>query len=450
MIVNNLKEQPMSAITGRRKFLKKALGTGLVLSALPAIVPASALGRGAIAPSEKIAMGFIGVGGMGTGHVRSFLQYPDVHVRAVCDVRLEHRLRAKGIVDEQYGSTDCDHYNDFRELLSRPDIDAVLIAVPDHWHALIGMEAALQRKDMYYEKPVCRYFNEALALRDTVKRSGVIFQHGTQQRSDDRFRLACELVRNGRLGKLDRIIAGAAGYSQIPLQPEQPVPEGFDYNFWLGPAPWVPHTQVRCTRHFTLIYDYSLGCISGAWGIHDIDIVQWALDADQSGPTEVEGSGAIAGNGLFDTIGEWQTTHLYPNDVKLIFTDHVSARKNLPEYKLNAMGLVFIGSEGWVAVSRELIEAHPKSILREPIGSGEIRLPRSADHRRNFLDAVRTRQQAMCPVDIAVRSEAVCQQADIAIRLGRKLNWDPKTERFVNDEAANRMLTGVMRSPWYL
>jgi predicted dehydrogenase len=417
---------------------------------LPSIVPASALGRGSVAPSEKIAMGFIGVGGMGTGHVRSFLQYPDVQVRAVCDVRLEHRLRAKEIVDGHYGTPDCDHYNDFRELLARPDIDAVLIAVPDHWHALIGMEAARQHKDMYYEKPVCRYFNEGLALREAVKRSGVIFQHGTQQRSDERFRLACELVRNGRLGKLERIIAGAAGYSQIPLQPEQPVPEGLDYNFWLGPAPVSPYTQVRCTRHFTLIYDYSLGCISGAWGIHDIDIVQWALDADESGPTEVEGSGRIAGNGLFDTIGEWQSIHRYPNGVQLIFTDHVSARKNLPEYKLNSMGLVFIGSEGWVAVSRALIDAYPKSLLQEPIGSDEIRLPRSDDHRRNFLDAVRSRQPALCPVDIAVRSEAVCQQADIAVRLGRKLTWDPQKEQFAGDEAANRMLTGVMRSPWHI
>lgn len=440
----------MSAITGRRTFLKKALGTGLVLSALPSIVPASALGRGQVAPSEKIAMGFIGVGGMGTGHVRRFLEYPDVQVRAVCDVRLEHRLRAKDIVDGHYGTQDCDHYNDFRELLARPDIDAVLIAVPDHWHALIGIEAARQHKDMYYEKPVCRYFNEGLALREAVKRSGVIFQHGTQQRSDERFRLACELVRNGRLGKLERIIAGAAGYSQIPLQPEQPVPEGLDYNFWLGPAPFTPYTQVRCTRHFTLIYDYSLGCISGAWGIHDIDIVQWALDADESGPTEVEGSGRIAGNGLFDTIGEWQSIHRYPNDVQLIFTDHVSARKNMPEYKLNSMGLVFIGSDGWVAVSRALIDAYPKSLLQEPIGSGEIRLPRSDDHRRNFLDAVRSRQPALCPVDIAVRSEAVCQQADIAVRLGRKLTWDPQKEQFTGDEAANRMLTGVMRSPWHL
>lgn len=435
----------------RRSFLKKSLASGAGTILAPMIVPSSVLGlNGKVSPSNKINMGFIGTGGMGTGHVRQFLEYEDVMVRGMCDVRDEHSMNAKEIVDTKYGNKDCTVHRDFREFLAREDIDAVLIAVPDHWHALIGIEAARQHKDMYYEKPLTRYFNEAKAVRDAVNRSGVIFQLGTQQRSDERYRRACELVLNERIGKLERVIVGSAGYSQVPIQPVQPIPEGFDYNMWLGPAPVAPYTNVRCTRHFTLIYDYSLGCISGAYGIHDIDIVQWALNADNSGPIEAEGSGRIAKDGLFDTIKEWETIHVYENGVQLIYTDHISARKNHPEYKLPIMGIVFIGSEGWISVSRQSIDAYPKSVLTRVIGPDEIRLEISNDHRRNFLDSVKTRQTPMCPVEIAARSDAVCHQADIAIRLGRKVYWDPVKEQFKNDEVANRMLTGSMRSPWTL
>lgn len=437
--------------TKRRDFLKKSLISTAGTLAIPMIIPSSVLGlNGKISPSNKINMGFIGVGGMGIGHVKRFLEYKDVHVRGICDVREEHRLRAKSLVDDRYGNQDCFVENDFREFLSRKDIDAVLIATPDHWHALIGIEAARQHKDMYYEKPLTRYFNEAKAVRDAVSRSGVVFQHGTQQRSDERYRRACELVRNERIGKLERVIVGSAGYSQVPTQPEQPIPKGFDYDMWLGPAPVSPYTKVRCTRHFTLIYDYSLGCISGAYGIHDIDCVQWALNADGSGPLEIEGKGKIAEDGLFDTIKEWETIHTYKNGVQLIYTDHISVRSRYPEYNLNSMGIIFLGSEGWLSVSRQSIDAYPRSVLTSVIGPNEIRLPISNDHRRNFLDSVKSRQKPMCPVEIAVSSDAVCHQADIAIRLGRKMFWDPEKERFKNDETANKMLSGSMRSPWHL
>ncbi|MDZ7607760.1 MAG: Gfo/Idh/MocA family oxidoreductase [Cyclobacteriaceae bacterium] len=435
----------------RRSFIKKTMGASLVAASAPMIVAPHVLGlNGKISPSNKINMSFVGVGGMGSGHVQRFLEYADVNVGHICDVREEHRLNAKQVVDKKYGNRDCKVYGDFREMLARPEIDAVLIAVPDHWHALIGIEAARQHKDMYYEKPLTRYFNEAKAVRDAVNNYGVVFQLGTQQRSDSRYRQAVEIVRNQLIGKLERVIVGSAGYSQVPNQPAQPVPAGFDYDMWLGPAPVAPFTKVRCTRHFTLIYDYSLGCISGAYGIHDIDIVQWALDADNSGPIEIEGKGRIAEDGLFDTIGEWETIHTYENGVKLIYTDHISARKNHPEYKLQSMGIVFIGSEGWVSVSRQAIEASSKSILTSVIGPDQIRMPVSNDHSRNFLDCVKSRQKTMCPVEVASRSDAVCHQADIAIRLGRKVQWDPVDEQFVNDDAANRMLTGTMRSPWHL
>lgn len=437
--------------TNRRGFIKKTMTISSGLLAAPMIVPSSALGlNGKISPSNKINMGFIGVGSMGTGHVQRFLEFQDVQIRGVCDVREEHRQRAKDLVDGKYGNKDCFTENDFREFLAKKEIDAVLIATPDHWHALIGIEAARQHKDMYYEKPLTRYFNEAKAVQDAVNRSGVVFQHGTQQRSDERYRRAGELVRNGRIGRLERVIVGSAGYSQVPIQAEQPVPEGFDYNMWLGPAPVAPYTKVRCMRHFTLIYDYSLGCISGAYGIHDIDSVQWALGKDGTGPVEIEGWGRIAKDGLFDTVKEWETIHRYDDGVELIYTDHISARARYPEYKLKSMGIVFLGSEGWISVSRLDIDAYPKSVLTSVIGPDETRLQVSDNHHRNFLDCVKSRQKTICPVEVAVSSDAVCHQADIAIRLGRKMYWDPTSMSFENDDAANKMLTGTMRSPWHL
>jgi len=418
---------------------------------MPALLPSNVIaGIGKTSPSDKIIMGAIGVGQMGTGHIRSFMGYDDVQMVAVCDVRKEHRNRAKGLADEKYGNQDCTTYNDFRELLARKDIDAVYIATPDHWHALIGIEAARQHKDMYYEKPLSRYFNECVAIREAVNRYGVVFQHGTQQRSDWRFRFACELVRNEKIGKLEKIIIGSAGYRPIEPQPVEPIPEGFDYDMWLGPAPWKPFTTLRCTRNFTLIYDYSLGCISGAYGVHDVDIAQWAVDADQTGPIEVEGHGEISNDGLYDTILKWETTHKYDNGVKLVYMDHITARRKDPLYKLNSMGIVFVGTEGHILVQRGFIDTYPKSLLKTIIGPNEIQLQRSNDHRRNFLDCVKTRKEPICPVDIAVRTDAVCHQADITIRLGRKLHWDPVNERFKNDEEANKMLVGHMRSPWHL
>jgi hypothetical protein len=441
----------MKSQVNRRKFLKASLSSAIGTIGIPILVPSNVIaGIGKTSPSDRIIMGAIGVGQMGTGHIRSFMGYDDVQMVAVCDVRKEHRDRAKDLADANYGNQDCTTYNDFRELLSRKDIDAVYIATPDHWHALIGIEASKQHKDMYYEKPLSRYFNECIAIREAVHRYGVVFQHGTQQRSDWRFRFACELVRNEKIGKLEKILIGSAGYRPVGPQPTEQVPEGFDYNLWLGPAPWKPYTTLRCTRNFTLIYDYSLGCISGAYGVHDVDIAQWAVNADNSGPIEVEGWGEISNDGLYDTILKWETVHKYANGVDLVYMDHMTARKKEPLYKLNSMGIVFVGSEGHIMVQRGFMKTYPKSLMKTISGPDEIQLPRSNDHRRNFLDSVKTRKNPICPVNLSVRTDTVCHQADIAIRLGRKLHWDPENEHFKNDEEANKMLVGHMRSPWHL
>jgi len=442
----------MQKTSDRRQFLKKTASGVIGLAGLPTILSPEILGlNGNVPPGEKINLGFIGVGGMGTGHLKLFIEYSDVHVAAICDVSSERRLRAKEIVDIRYGNKDCVIYNDFRELLARKDIDAVVIATPDHWHALIGIEAAIQGKHMYYEKPLSRFFRECQAMRQAINRYNVVFQFGTQQRSDERFRFACELVRNEKIGKLNRIVLGSASYNQVAVQPIEPVPEGFDYDMWLGPAPFAPYTSLRCTRDFTLIYDYSIGCISGAWGIHHVDIAQWALDSDHTGPVSVEGTGSVAPDGLYDTIQTWWVEHTYANGVKVIHTDHISVRKKIPQFNVpTSMGILFEGSDGWIYVARGYIDAKPKNLLRTIIGPNEIQLQRSNDHRRNFLDAIKSRELAICPIETAVRSDTLCQQADIAVRLGQKLNWDPVKEVFIDNPRANLMLSRPMRSPWHL
>ena len=434
----------------RRNFVKRATG-GLALA--PSILPCHLwASNGAISPNSKVNMGFIGVGGMGRGHVRTFLGFEDIVVRAVCDVRRAHRNEAKRMVDEAYNNRECATYNDFRELLARSDIDAVVIATPDHWHVLIGQEAARQGKAMYYEKPMGLTVAEAQAMRATVNRYGSIFQFGTQQRSDPRFRFAIELARNGYIGELERVVVGSASYTEVPTQKEETVPEGLDYEMWLGPAPWAPYTELRCTRNWTLIRDYSLGCLSGAWGIHHIDIAQWAFDADQSGPVSVEARGSIPETGLYDTFQFFESEHLYANGAKLLHIDHTQAKRRFHQFDNpgSSMGILFEGAEGWVYVARGYINASSQSLLRTVISPNEIKLPISSNHRRNFIDAVKNGTDPICPVGPGVKSEIVCQQADIAIRIGQRLEWDNENEVFVGNPNANRMLSQPTRAPWTL
>ncbi|MHC4558676.1 MAG: Gfo/Idh/MocA family protein [Planctomycetota bacterium] len=445
----------------RRHFLKKT-GTGILGAiGLPYIVPSSVFGaNGAVPPSEKIVMGFIGVGSMGGGHLRTFLGYDDVRAVAVCDLREMFRQRAVERVRQYYGGKGCRAYHDFRELLAREDIDAVTVVTPDHWHGLIGIEAARTGKDMYYEKPLAMSVAEGKAVRDAVNRYGVVFQFGTQQRSDDRFRFACELVRNERIGKLHTIMIGSHPSTTCPNQPNEPTPDKnqFDYDTWLGPAPWAPYTYQRCASRamgtlgmWTFIHDYSLGGLGGAWGIHPVDIAQWGNGTDETGPVEIQGSGIIPEDGFVDTPIEWEVEHIYANGVRMIHMNTKTALKRAKQFSLrNGLGILFLGAEGWVLVGRGFLDAEPKSLLTTKIGPDEIHLPRSNNHRRNFIDCVKSRQRTVCPVDTGLRSDTICHLDDIAIRLGRKLKWNPLNEEFINDEQANRMLSRPMRSPWQL
>jgi predicted dehydrogenase len=448
-------EQKMHRNISRRNFLKSAT------ISFPFLISPSALGNfGAVAPSEKIAMGFIGVGSMGGGHMMRFSAYDDVQPIAMCDVRQLFRQRAGDIQSRRYNNPDFRTYSDFRELLARKDIDAVTVVTPEHWHALIGIEAARQGKSMYYEKPLDIHVAAGKALRRVVKEAGVTFQFGTQQRSDDQFRHACELARNGRLGKLHTIMVGSLPSGYCPNQPSEPLPDKkvFDYDMWLGPAKWAPYSYERAASRamrtngwWTHIYDYSLGGLSGAWGIHHVDIAQWGNGTDHTGPLEVEGWGTFPEDGLADTAIEWEVAHTYANGVTMIHMDRVTALQKAPQFDLHyGNGILFLGDAGWVFVCRDLIDASPKSLLGEVIGPEEIQLYRSRDHRRNLLDCIRSGNETICPVEQAVRSDTICHLDDIAMRLGRKLHWNPEREEFIGDDEANRMLTRPMRSPWHL
>ena len=433
----------------RRGFLKRAAGRAVGVLGLPYLGGSLALGKaGSTAPSNRVVMGFIGLGTQGTGLMRAFLGYNDVQVVAICDVLERQRQKAKTIVDQHYGNKDCVMYNDFREVCGREDIDAVCVATPDHWHIPVSLAAARAGKDMYTEKALGLSLAWDKALQEACHRYGTVFQWGTQQRSDRRFRYGCELVRNGRIGKLHTILVGVPHDFDFPNQPTQPIPAGLDYDMWLGPAPWAPYTYQRCRpwtkeESYSIWYhisDYCLGGIGGYWGVHHVDIAQWGHGTDNSGPVEIEGAAAFPKDGLADCATSWKVSHKYADGVTMVYMDEA-------QYK---HGVTFQGSEGWVHITRDGIWAEPESLLTSVIAPDEIHLMESKGHQRNFIDAVKTREKTICPIDVAVHTDTICHLTDICTRLGRKLRWDPEKEDFVNDSEASRMLIRPMRSPWHL
>lgn len=426
----------------RRDFLVKSTKVTSSLICFPYVVSASALGRESqAAAGDRIIMGVIGVGGRGRAVMQSFLGLRDAQVVAVCDVNKERSQQARRMVDDKYDRKVCKAYHDFYELLSRPDIDAVLIASPVFWHVIMAAEAAKQGKDMYMEKPVGMSFAEAKILRQTVHRYGRVFQFGTQQRSGRNFRFACELARNGRIGKIHTIRVSVPAGEFNQKFPRKPIPKGLDYETWLGPAPWSPYTEaiINGWTHERISL-YSLGFIS-AWGVHHLDIAQWGNGTELSGPAEVEGTAVFPDEGVMDCAKSWEVNLRYPNGVTIHFTDNTKFKQ----------GVRFEGTDGWVHVNRQELSASPASLLEETIGPDEVHLPVSNNHSQNLLDCIRSRQQTVAPVDVAVRSDTLCHLSDIATRTGRRLKWDPLREEIVDDPQANRyLLPRSMRSPWHL
>lgn len=430
----------------RRSFLRGAASAGAAVG-VPTIVPSSVFG--ARAPSNRIAIGCIGVGRMGMGDMKAFLRFGEVQVVAVCDVDAARAAAARGTVQRHYRQKKrpaaCDACGDFRELIARGDIDAVSIVTPDHWHTIPALWAARAGKDIFLQKPLTRTVREGRILAEAVRRYGRILQVGSQQRSDARFRFACELVRNGRIGRLHTVRVGFGADPPCGVQPVMPVPRGLDYDMWLGPAPWSAYTEKRVhprTGHgrpgWLRITDYSGGMITG-WGAHHMDIAHWGMGAGHSGPVEIEGRAKFPADGLWDVHGRFLIRYTYANGVKVICADTGT----------NKQGVLFEGTDGWVHVRRGAVAADPGSLLREKFGPGDLHLYESRDHKGNFLECIRTRQQPVAPVEDGHRSCTACLLGEIAMRLGRKLRWDPVRERFVDDDEADRMLDIPSRPPWH-
>ena len=430
----------------RRSFLDKTIKTTAAAAlGFPYFVQSSALGSdGSVAPSNRITLGFIGVGAHGTGvNLGSFLPQADAHVLAVCDVDRKRQVRAQNKVNNKYGNKDCDTYNDFRDLIARKDIDAVVISTPDHWHVIPAIQAAKAGKDVFCEKPLTLTIHEGRVLSDTMQKYGRIFQTASENRSKWQFVRACELVRNGRIGKLQRIETEMPAGHNIKygfkegLHETQPIPEGFDYDMWLGQAPEAPYTPGRCHYNFRWILDYSGGELTD-WGAHINDIAQWCNNTEHTGPVSVDGKGLFLENSLYTTATNWKIDFEYANGVKML------CKSGNPRVHLE-------GTDGWVSCSWGAMTASSDKILKSVIGPNEFH-PRtcSEGEQRDFLNCVKTRQQAYGPAEIGHRTITLSHLGNISMRLGRKLQWNPDTERFVDDAEADRMLSRPMRGPWHL
>ncbi|MGD0091614.1 MAG: Gfo/Idh/MocA family oxidoreductase, partial [Planctomycetota bacterium] len=411
----------------RRRFLKVA---GAAVAA-PFIVPRTAWGA-----NEHVNAAVIGVGGRGSGLLSGLLADNDARVLAVCDVDRPRRESAGSTVRGRYGpASRCGTYNDFREVLERKDIDAVAIGAPDHLHALMAISAMQAGKDVYCEKPVSLTISEGRRIVETAKRYSRVLQAGTQRRSDPAFRRMCELVRNGRIGQVQRVETGVgtAPGAPMPWRPE-PIPEGFDYDLWLGPAPWAPYCAARCHFNFRYSRDYSGGALTDN-GAHCLDITQWGLGAEDSGPVEIEGQGKFFDTGLYNTFYEFHVEYKYAGGTTVVCTNGPYGQK-------------FIGTEGWISSDRE---GQPLSMLKSVIRSNEVHLHEAhGDHLRDFIWSVQTRGRTAATAEIGHRSATVCQLGAIALALGRKLRWDPAKEEFSGDELANKMRSRPYRAPWRL
>lgn len=412
----------------RRRFLKTIAGSAVV----PYVVASSVLGKGnATAPSERITLGVIGCGNRGLYDLGHFLREPDVQCLAVCDCWLSRREKAKTVVDNHHGNSDCVTHRFHEELLARRDIDAVLIATGDRWHAVMSILASRAGKDVYCEKPFCLTIGEGRALVETTRRFGTIWQCGTQRRSNRSYLFVVDAVQRGAIGKLRTITMSFGPWGGNGIARTEPIPAGFDYDRWLGQSPSAPYSPVRVglwRNH----WDTGAGPIADM-GPHFIDIAQWAHDSEYSSPVEYEGHGRFPTDGFANVPFEV--------DVLARYTDGAIIRMDSGD-----KGVRFDGDRGWIHID-DFGNITPREMLRDVSVSG-VGYTYMAGHVRNFLDCVRSRRQPASGPEISHRSHTIAHCANLCLRLGRKLRWDPESERFVNDDDANRMLARTMRRPW--
>jgi len=449
----------------RRRFLA---GAG-ALALAPAIIPASALGRGRPAPSARLNVGFIGYGTMAHDNIGNFLNNDRVQVVSVADCnkesglygykaeRLGGREPGRRRVNEFYAKklnkpdySGCNAYADFRELLDKDSLDAVVISTPDHWHAVQGIWAARKGLHIYGQKPMSLCIAEGRAMADEVKKAGVTFQVGSQQRSDNYFRMACEFIRNGRLGKLQRIEVGLPGGHSLfgktgadaSLEPLPQPPPHIDFDMWLGPAPkrpFIPGLHNPLSWRASL--DYSGGMITD-WGAHHLDIVQWALGKDDSGPVAVENlvSDMPAPDQIFNTAANYSFEVVYAEGTRVFVSNK------------NPNGVRFVGEGGKeIFVTRGKLEMKPQEMIREKLSDSEVHLYKSGQHEKNFVECVFSGEPTITTCEIGHRSITIAHLANIGLRLGRKqVKWDPKAERFLNDPDADALIGRGLRGPWTL
>jgi predicted dehydrogenase len=453
--------------TSRRAFIRAA-GSGVVASSVaagfPAIVPASVLG--AASPSNRINIGAIGTGRISRGHdLPGLWKHDSARIMAVCDLDSKRVAEAKTLINGQYAKVagkpydGVTGYGNYRELLANKDVDAVVISTPDHWHALIAIDAVEAGKDVYLQKPASLTIAEGRALSNAVHRSGRIFQIGSQQRSSPQFRYAAELVRNGRIGQLKTVYVGLPGDPSGKDEPVMSVPRNLNYDMWLGSTPAVPYTENRVHPQegygrpgWLRCEQFGAGMITG-WGAHHIDSAHWGMDTEYTGPIEIWGTAEFPASGLWDVHGPFKTEALYANGVRMIVSGEFTN------------GIKFEGTQGWIFVSRgnetvtasdpvsrlndsQALAASDPKIIKSVIGPDEIHLYDSKDHHGNWLECVRSRRQPIAPVEIAHRACSACLLHHMAMKTKRKLFWDPVRERFKNDDDANAMLSRPQRPPY--
>lgn len=424
---------------------------GAGLMGFPYILPSFVLGgNGAVAPSNRITLGLIGTGNINTQHCRSFLAEKNSRIVAVCDPVTARREGLRNLINQTYGDTGCTDCRDFRDILARDDIDAVCIGIPDHWHAALAIAAMKAGKDVYVEKPLTLTIAEGRHVVEAASIYGRVLQTGLQRRSVGAFRNVCELVRNGRIGRLTRVEVGIIGINK-GVQVGQNftkthVLDDFDYDLWLGPAPFAPFCPQRIARGNEICYwyyisDYTAGFITGN-GVHFVDIAQWGI-GDEIKPLEVNTLSAnIPPDGLVDNAISWQSEVVYENGETMSYSSEGNPHPD---------GIRFIGTEGWIHITGGgTLSANPTDVLKSTIGRDEIHLYTSPEHHRNFLDCIKTRRPAVARAEIGHNATTTCNLVEISARLGRKLSWNPRTEHFVNDETADRLSSRAMRSPWHI
>lgn len=451
----------------RRTFVKQASLTAG--SVFPALVPATVLGKNP--PSERIQLAAFGFGTRGSYVNTSMAHFPDARYVAVCDAFGSRRERAKQILDGLSGGDYVKLYSNPWDVFERNDIDAVVICTPDHWHVPLAIAAAKAKKDMYVEKPLSYAMAWTWRLRDELKRSGGVFQYGTMQRSTgatspdmgtnwrwDHFRNVCELVRNGYIGKIQRVDVWAPDIgSQFDkfsckqwgsLRPIEPPPD-LDVNLWCGPSPLRPYTADRCTGLGTChCEESSLGFIAG-WGAHPLDTMQWGLDTDNTAPVYYEGGGTIPKFGLFRTVDTWDVTCYYANGISVRFmSDRVAKEMLTYRKRWSIHGTTFFGTDGWISVDRGGVEASKESLLTAKLGPNDKPLYDSGDHGRNFLDCIRSRKPTISPFDCGMHSDTISHMANIVVRSGRPVAFDPQARKILNDPEQSRMLDRPMRKKW--